>query len=229
MFTGIVTDVGRIAQVEPGRDARAFLVESRYQADSIALGASIAHAGVCLTVIERDAAPANDEGFTARHRVEVSQETLSKTSLGDWRVGRLVNLERALKLGDELGGHMVAGHVDALGALLGRREENGSLRLTFRAPWTIAGALVSKGSIAIDGVSLTVNEVEDRHGRETHFGVNIIPHTAEETTLGALDVGDPVNLEIDLIARHIMRLDGLERAARRSLTGMVVDPAAEGA
>lgn len=196
MFTGIITDVGRIRAVTPGRDAMRFDVESRYDPEGIAVGASISHAGCCLTVIEKGPAARG-----AWHAVELSQETLSKTALKRWEVGAPVNLERALKAGEELGGHLVTGHVDGVGRLASRDVEGGSLRLAFDAPEGLARMIAPKGSIAIDGVSLTVNEVDG-----SCFGVNIIPHTAEETTLGALSVGDDVNLEADMVARYLARL-----------------------
>ncbi len=202
MFTGIVTDVGRITRVEQGRDARAFTVQSAYDATSIAIGASIAHAGVCLTVIEKGA---DEAGAGAWHKVEVSNETLSKTTLGDWREGDLINLEQSLRMGDELGGHLVMGHVDGVGRLTGREQEQGSLRLIVEAPPELAAGFAGKGSVAIDGVSLTVNEVRDAPSGMAEFGVNIIPHTAEATTLGALRLEDTVNLEIDVVARYVAR------------------------
>lgn len=196
MFTGIITDIGRIRSVTQGRDALRFEVESAYDPDTIAIGASIAHAGCCLTVIGKGAAPRG--GW---HAVELSQETLDNTASHRWREGGLVNLERSLRAGDELGGHIVTGHVDGVGALAERREEGGSLRLLVDAPQRLAPMIATKGSITIDGVSLTVNAVDgDR------FAVNIIPHTAEATTLGALAPGDRVNLEIDVVARYLARL-----------------------
>ena len=196
MFTGIITDVGRIAAVDQGRDAKRFTVDNGYDADGVAIGASIAHAGCCLTVIQL-----SPHQGGCRHVVEVSDETLAKTTLGRWSVGDPVNLERALRAGDELGGHMMTGHVDGVGALAAREPVGGSLRLAFAAPQALARFIAAKGSIAVDGVSLTVNAV-DAEG----FEVNIIPHTAEATTLGRLQPGDPVNLEIDLVARYLARL-----------------------
>jgi riboflavin synthase len=200
MFTGIISGVGAVSEVQPidaGADMRLRIVVPQDKVEwaglpGVVLGASIACSGCCLTVVDRDAA-----SFT----VEVSAETLSKTTLGGWRAGRRVNLERALKLGDELGGHIVSGHVDGLGEVLSATPENGSTRWTFRVPKTLARFIASKGSVAVDGVSLTVNEVEG-----DVFGVNIIPHTTEETTFGALAVGDAVNLEIDMLARYVARL-----------------------
>ncbi len=216
MFTGIITDVGRIVAVEPGRDARAFVVESRYDPATIALGASIAHAGACLTVIAVEPRP---DGAGARHRVEVSAETLSKTTLGDWVEGGSVNLERAARLGDELGGHLVTGHVDLVGRVRARREVDGSIRFTIAHDLEFAPFVAAKGSVCVDGVSLTVNaarpvpprsrsagaEARDVPDDAASFDINIIPHTAEATTLGGLREGDPVNLEADLIARYVAR------------------------
>jgi riboflavin synthase len=193
MFTGIVTDLGRVREVIPGGDT-GFVIETGYDTGGIALGASIACAGACLTVIETAA------GWFA---VQASAETLARTTLGDWAPGTRVNLERSLRLGDELGGHIVAGHVDAVAALRGVRPDGDSLRLVVELPEAYAGAIAPKGSVALDGVSLTVNEVEG-----ARFGVNIIPHTRRATTLGALRPGDRLNLEIDLLARYVARLMG---------------------
>lgn len=191
MFTGIITDLGRVRAVAQGAMTR-LEIETRYPTESIAIGASIACSGACLSVVERGA------GWFA---VEASAETLSKTTLGDWRAGAAVNLERPLKLGDELGGHLVLGHVDGVGILADRRVDGGSIRLAFDAPAELARFIAPKGSVAIDGVSMTVNEVSGRR-----FGVNVIPITQRETTLGALAAGARVNLEIDLLARYVARL-----------------------
>ena len=193
MFTGIVTDLGRVRAVLPGGDT-GFEIETHYDAGTIAIGASIACAGVCLTAITL-----GKDWF----RVQASAETLSRSTLGAWRVGTPVNLERSLKLGDELGGHLVAGHVDGVGRLVSQRAEGDSMRLVFEAPAAMAPGIATKGSVAVDGVSLTVNEVTG-----VRFGVNIIPHTRAVTSLGSLKVGDPVNLELDLIARYVARLMG---------------------
>ena len=198
MFTGIITDIGSLIRVDQGRDARRFRIASRYDPTSIEIGASIAHAGCCLTVIDRG----QHEGG-GWHDVEVSNESLSITTLGEWSAGMAVNLERAAKFGDEIGGHFVSGHVDDVGEVVSRRSEAGSIRFVFRAPNALAPYIAPKGSIAVDGVSLTVNEVEG-----AVFGVNIIPHTAEATTLGALAESDRVNLEIDLLARYAVRAAG---------------------
>lgn len=195
MFTGIITAQGRVAQVTPigdGQDMRMVIETPAGWLEGAAIGASIACSGCCLTAIGYEG-----DGFT----VEASAETLSKTTLGAWGEGRRINLERALKLGDELGGHVVSGHVDGLGRLEAVRMENGSRRLTFSVPRELARFIAAKGSVTIDGVSLTVNETAG----ET-FGVNIIPHTAEVTTLGALVPGDAVHIEIDMLARYVARL-----------------------
>lgn len=191
MFTGIVTDIGRVRAVsETARDHR-YEIETAWDTATLDLGASISHAGCCLTVVE------TGPGWFA---VEVSAETLSKTTLGGWTAGTRVNLERAAKLGDELGGHIVSGHVDGLGEVMAVTPEGGSHRLSIAAPPPLHRYIAAKGSITVDGVSLTVNTVEDRV-----FGLNIIPHTWSETTLGALKAGDPVNLEIDMLARYLAR------------------------
>jgi len=197
MFTGIITDVGRVRAVKPGGDT-AFTIATAYETDDIAIGASIACAGVCLTVTERG------KGWFA---VQASAETLSRTTLGKWREGSAINLERALKLGDELGGHILAGHVDAVAEIVSRRPEGDSLRFVFAVPPPFDKAIAPKGSVALDGVSLTVNEVEGRR-----FGVNIIPHTRANTTFGAAQEGDRVNLEIDVLARYVARLLGKDLA-----------------
>jgi riboflavin synthase len=191
MFTGIITDLGRVRAVAQGAMTR-LEIETKYPAESIAIGASIACSGACLSVVERG------PGWFA---VEASAETLSKTTLGGWRAGTAVNLERPLTLGDELGGHLVLGHVDGVGNVVERRPDGGSLRLTLEAPADLARFIAPKGSVAIDGVSMTVNEVSGRR-----FGVNIIPITQRETGLGGLAAGARVNLEIDLLARYVARL-----------------------
>jgi riboflavin synthase len=196
MFTGIVTDFGEVRRVirGDGRDTR-FEISSHYDSATIALGASIAHNGVCLTIIETG---------PDWHAVEASAETLSKTTLGQWREGTRINLERALKVGDELGGHIVSGHVDGIAHVIDIRPENESKRYTFETPVDLAKFVAPKGSVALDGVSLTVNEVDGRR-----FGVNIIPHTQSVTTFGGYKAGDAVNMEIDMLARYVARL--LER------------------
>jgi len=191
MFTGIITDVGRVRAVIAGGDTR-FEIATAYDTAGIAIGASIACSGPCLTVVEKGA------GWFA---IEASAETLSRTTLGGWREGTRINLERALKLGDELGGHIVSGHVDGVAEVVARRPEGDSLRLSFRPPAELFAFVAEKGSATIEGVSLTVNEVENGC-----FGVNLIPHTQTETTLGELAPGDRVNMEIDMLARYVARL-----------------------
>jgi len=191
MFTGIVTDIGRVRSVRQTERDRRYEIETAWDTSGIELGASISHAGCCLTVTEK-----GPDWFA----VEVSGETLSKTTLGDRREGDPVNLERAAKLGDELGGHIVSGHVDALGRVVSVTPEGGSRRIDIEAPAPLHRFIAAKGSITVDGVSLTVNTVEGRV-----FGLNIIPHTWEATTLGDLKAGDAVNLEIDMLARYLAR------------------------
>lgn len=199
MFTGIITDIGKIKSITRDTggewgDTR-MEVTSSYAADGIDIGASISISGACMTVVEKAAV-----GYGSVFAFDVSDESLSKTTMGDWAEGRAVNLERALTGADELGGHMVTGHVDATGTLVSRTEIAGSLNLRFKAPDNILFVIAPKGSITIDGVSLTVNIVENND-----FEVNIIPHTAAATTLGKLQPGSKVNLEIDVIARYVAR------------------------
>lgn len=191
MFTGIVTDIGRVRSVQRTERDWRYEIETVWDTTTIDMGASVSHAGCCLTVTEKG------DGWFA---VEVSAETLSKTKLGEWAEGSRINLERAAKLGDEMGGHIVSGHVDGMGSVASITPENGSHRIRFEAPEPLHRFIAPKGSITVDGVSLTVNEVEGRT-----FGVNIIPHTWEATTLGSLKVGDKVNLEIDMLARYLAR------------------------
>ena len=191
MFTGIVTDVGRVRTIRDTERDRRFELETAYDLAGVDIGASISHAGCCLTVVEKGA------GWYA---VEVSGETLGATTLAGWREGGRVNLERAARVGDELGGHIVSGHVDGVGEVLSVTEEGGSHRVSVRVPRPLHRYIAPKGSITVDGVSLTVNEVED-----DVFGVNLIPHTWEVTTLGELGPGARVNLEIDMLARYLAR------------------------
>jgi len=195
MFTGIVTDLGRVRAVEPAAsgDTR-FAFTTGYDTASLALGASVACSGACLTVVDKG------EGWFA---VEASAETLGCTTLGEWRAGQAVNLEQSLKLGEELGGHLVSGHVDGVARLARVEPEGGSLRMTFEAPEALAKFIAPKGALALDGVSLTVNEVAGRS-----FGVNIIDHTRKHTRFGEVQPGDRLNLEIDLLARYVARLLG---------------------
>ena len=191
MFTGIITDVGRIKSVEHRGDLRA-RIGTGYDTAQIEIGASIACDGVCLTVVAL-----GSDCFD----VDISAETLSKTNLSDWTVDRRVNLERALRVGDELGGHIVSGHVDGLAEVVEMRDEGDSTRVTLRAPQALARFIAPKGSVALNGTSLTVNEVSGRD-----FGINFIPHTKAVTTWGDVAVGDMVNLEIDTLARYVARL-----------------------
>jgi riboflavin synthase len=193
MFTGIITDIGAVRAIEKNGDTRVE-IDTRYDTHDIELGASIACSGPCLTVVEKG------DGWFA---IEASAETLARTSLGDWRVGSRLNLERALRVGDELGGHIVSGHVDGIALIASMRSEGDSTRFEFEASDDLMPYIAEKGSIALDGVSLTVNEVEGNR-----FGVNIISHTKANTTFGARVEGDRVNLEIDTLARYVGRLVG---------------------
>ncbi len=198
MFTGIVTDIGKVESNEPRGDQR-IVVSCGYEMGSIAIGASIACSGACMTVVEK-----GSDWFA----VDVSGESAAKTAASMWEAGRCLNLERALKIGDELGGHIVTGHVDGVGTVVDVCEEGGSHRVGIRVPHQIAPFIASKGSVTIDGVSLTVNDVRDaaETGDGTHFWVNIIPHTWVVTTLGQLDPGREVNVEIDVLARYLKRM-----------------------
>jgi riboflavin synthase len=191
MFTGIVTDVGKVAVVEKRGDTR-IRIETGYDTAAIDLGASIACSGPCLTVVDKG------PGWFA---VEASAETLARTTLGEWEVGTTVNLERALRVGDELGGHIVSGHVDGVARVLDLAPEGDSFRFNFEAPAALARFIAPKGSVALDGVSLTVNQVDG-----ARFGVNIIAHTRRHTNFARLKTGDRVNLEIDMLARYVARL-----------------------
>lgn len=195
MFTGIVTDVGRVRALKPMGDTR-IEIGCAWDPGAVEIGASVACAGVCLTVVERGR---DDQG--AWFAVDASAETLRTTTLGRWRAGTLVNLERPLKVGDELGGHILSGHVDGVGMVESVTPEGDSLRFVIEAPEALAPYLARKGSIAVDGVSLTINGVDDNR-----FSVNVIPHTRQATTLRLAEAGTEVNLEIDLIARYVDRL-----------------------
>lgn len=190
MFTGIVTDIGTVEKIEQRGDLRV-TIATRYDADTIDLGASIMCSGVCLTVISRA------QGWFC---VDVSAETLDKTTFGDLATGTKLNLERSLRMGDELGGHIVTGHVDGVATVLSVRPEGDSLRFEIEAPEHLAKFIAAKGSVALDGTSLTVNDVAG-----SAFGINIIPHTASHTTWGEIAAGDRINLEIDILARYIDR------------------------
>ena len=193
MFTGIVTDVGRVRAIKQRGDTRVE-IETSYDMDDVDIGASIACSGPCLTVVEKGS------GWFA---VEASAETLDKTALGDWAVGTQVNLERAMRIGDELGGHIVSGHVDAVAEVVDMTPEGDSMRFSFEAPADFAKYIAPKGSVCLDGVSLTVNEVDGNR-----FGVNIISHTQSATSFGERKIGDRINMEIDTIARYVARLLG---------------------
>jgi riboflavin synthase len=199
MFTGIISDIGMVMQVEARGDRR-IRISTSYMPASMALGASIACNGVCLTVVDK-----GGEATGPWFDVDVSAETLDKSTAGSWQADTLLNLERALKVGDELGGHIVSGHVDAVGRIISITPEGLSKRFVFAAPRSIAGFIAPKGSVAIDGASLTVNEVIDT-ADAVHFGINIIPHTQKWTHFGSAEVGDTVNLEIDTLARYVARL-----------------------
>ena len=195
MFTGIVTDVGRIAGIQTQDVGRRLTIETAYDTSGIDIGASIACNGACLTVVEK-----TDSSFSA----DVSGETLDKTTSGGWGVGTQINLERALQAADELGGHLVLGHVDGVGQVVGMEREGDNHRVSIKVPEALKYYVASKGSITVDGVSLTVNEVDD-----ALFGVNIIPHTWDNTSLADIEIGTDVNIEVDVIARYVARL--LER------------------
>ena len=203
MFTGIVTAIGTITKSEERGDLRV-RVACPYDPATIAIGASIACSGACMTVVEKGGT-AGDSWFA----VDVSGESVSRTAPGMWNEGARLNLETALKLGDELGGHIVTGHVDAVGEVVGSEDVGGSTKLTIRAPRDIAAFIAPKGSITVAGVSLTVNDVTDREDGACDFTLNIIPHTGEVTTLGDLSKGDGVNLEIDVLARYLKRMQAL--------------------
>jgi riboflavin synthase len=194
MFTGIITDIGEVLETHHEGDLRA-RIATHYNVAGIDIGASIASDGVCLTMVARGTEP------RPWYEVQISAETLSKTNLGAWAPGQRVNLERALKVGDELGGHIVSGHVDGMAEVVAMKPEGDSLRVTFRAPEGLAKFIAPKGSVALNGTSLTVNEVEGRD-----FGINFIPHTQKATTWGDVALGDLVNLEVDTMARYVARL-----------------------
>ncbi len=193
MFTGIISDIGEVREIRPDGDTT-YVIATKLDLHDLALGASIACSGVCLTAIER-----GEDWFA----VQASAETLARSTLAAWRVGTRINLERALKAGDELGGHLVSGHVDAVAEIVERRPDGDSQRFGFRVPDALAAAIAPKGSVALDGVSLTVNEVQGNR-----FGVNLIPHTLAHTTFGAAKIGDRVNFELDMLARYVARLLG---------------------
>lgn len=201
MFTGIITDIGHVIAIEKTGDTR-FDIACTYDPETIDIGASISCAGACMTVIEKGKNAAGNW-----FAVEVSAESLSKTTLGSWQTGSRINLERALKAGDELGGHVVSGHVDGVGEVVSITDEGDSRRFMFRVPDELARFIAPKGSVTLNGTSLTVNEVEGNI-----FGVNIIPHTQKVTTWGETAVNDTINVEIDMLARYVARLAEFDRA-----------------
>ena len=200
MFTGIITAIGTVRSAEQRADLR-LTIACDYDLATVDLGASIACSGTCLTVVDKGT---NDS--SPWFAVEVSAETVSRTAAGLWQEGARLNLERALRLGDELGGHLVTGHVDGVGTVVHVSPEGGSVRIGISAPADLGPYIAEKGSITLDGVSLTVNEVTDAADGTTHFAVNIIPHTAAHSTLGAVDQGRLLNLEIDILARYLKRM-----------------------
>ncbi|EGY00214.1 Riboflavin synthase alpha chain [Nitrospirillum viridazoti Y2] len=200
MFTGLITDVGQVTAVERRGDTR-FTIATGFDLDTVAIGASIACNGVCLTVVEKGHDGGQGGGGQGWFKVDVSAETHSKTTTGTWQAGTPVNLERSLRLGDELGGHLVYGHVDGVIDIVDVQPDGDSQRWWFDAPPHLARFIAAKGSVALDGVSLTVNSVEG-----TRFGINIIPHTQEKTTFQHLKAGGVINLEVDMLARYVARL-----------------------
>lgn len=200
MFTGIITDIGAIRAREDRGDTR-LVIGTAYDVDGIDLGASIACSGACLTVVDKGT---DDKGNW--FAIDASAETLARTAPGMWDAGRRLNLERALKVGDELGGHIVTGHVDAVGRIVAVDPVGDSVRVTVEAPAALAPHIAAKGSITLDGVSLTVNDVADQPDGAAHFTLNIIPHTRAMTTLDEVAAGRPVNLEIDILARYLARM-----------------------
>lgn len=196
MFTGIITDIGTIRSAEPRGDLR-LTIDCGYDMHGVELGASIACSGVCLTVVDK-----GEDWFA----VDVSAETQARTPADRWQAGTKLNLERALRLGDELGGHIVTGHVDAVAEVVGTCAEGDSTRVGVRVPRALGAMIAPKGSITLDGVSLTVNDMRDVNADSTDFSVNIIPHTAQHTTLGQLQAGQQLNVEIDVLARYIDRM-----------------------
>lgn len=201
MFTGLVSDVGQVVSVENTAAGKRLLIASRYDPNGIEMGASICHAGVCLTVVEMFNDASTPDIGCCRHAVDVSPETLARSNAGDWAAGMRLNLERSLTLGDELGGHLVTGHIDGVAHIIERTEEGESVRFALKAPNALARFIAEKGSVALDGTSLTVNAVEDEQ-----FSIMLIPHSLAVTTWGQAQVGDRVNIEVDLMARYAARL-----------------------
>ena len=204
MFTGIITDIGTVRAREDRGDAR-LIIGTVYDIDSIALGASIACSGACLTVVDKGV-DSDSNGPGGWFAIDASAETIACTAPGMWEPGRRLNLERALKVGDELGGHIVTGHVDAVGQIVSVTPVGDSWGLVISAPASLAPHIAAKGSITVEGVSLTVNEVTDQPDGSAHFTLNIIPHTRAMTTLDEAAAGRPVNLEIDILARYLARM-----------------------
>ena len=208
MFTGIVSDIGAIERIETRGDTRV-TISTTYDTATVDLGASISCSGVCLTVVDKGVR----EGARNWFAVDVSGETLSRTAQGQWSEGKRLNLERALRLGDELGGHIVTGHVDGVAEVVGVCPEGDSKRIGFRLVAELAPFIAPKGSVTIDGVSLTVNDVRDAGKEGTHFSINVIPHTQAQTTLGELEPGQAVNIEIDVLARYLQRMEAYRAKA----------------
>jgi riboflavin synthase len=204
MFTGIITDIGTVRSREDRGDAR-LVIATAYDVGTIDLGASIACSGACLTVVDKGVDD-DSNGPGGWFAIDASAETIACTAPGMWEAGRRLNLERALRVGDELGGHIVTGHVDNIGRIVSVVPVGDSVTVTVAAPAALAPHIAPKGSITVDGVSLTVNEVIDQPGGEAHFTLNIIPHTQEMTTLNEAAAGRPVNLEIDILARYLARM-----------------------
>lgn len=208
MFTGIVTEIGNILSIDE-RDGRRIVISTASDPAHIAIGASIACSGVCLTVVDRGGV-AGEAWFA----VDVSDETVARTAPAQWQAGAPINLEPALKLGDELGGHIVTGHVDGIGTVVSTGTEGASLQVDIAAPADLAPYIAAKGSITVDGVSLTVNAIADDADGTCRFSLNLIPHTAQVTTLGSLAAGRQVNLEIDVLARYLRRMQSLSASAQ---------------
>jgi riboflavin synthase len=200
MFTGLITDVGTLLSVEPRGDLKRLKIASHYPHDSLALGASVAHNGICMTLVGFGPLGEGD-GYSCWHEVDAAAETLAVTTAGAWAPGERVNLERALKLGDELGGHMVSGHVDGVATLAARRDFDNMAHFEIEAPKDLAKFIAEKGSVALDGTSLTVNKVE-----KTRFTILLIPHTLDVTNWGGRKAGDRINIEVDTMARYAARL-----------------------
>ena len=209
MFTGIVSDIGALRSVERHGDTRV-VVDTTYDTTGVDLGASISCSGVCLTVVDKGVGKDGGSGWFA---VDVSGETIGRTAPGQWTAGRRLNLERAMRLGDELGGHIVTGHIDGVAEVAAVEADGDSKRITIAVPRELAPFLAAKGSVTVDGVSLTVNDVADTPAG-ARFGINLIPHTQAVTTLGSLAAGDAVNIEIDVLARYLQRMEAYRALAK---------------